>query len=80
MKIQVLGTGHCNKCALLYDRTLEAVKKLDICAEVVKIDDLNEIIAMGIMSTPGLAIDGKVVSSGKILGTDRIIELLKTEE
>ncbi|MEZ4812994.1 MAG: thioredoxin family protein [Caldisericia bacterium] len=79
MKIQVLGTGHCGKCALLYDRTLEAVKKLDIDAEVVKIDDLNEIISMGVMSTPGLAIDGKVVSSGKIIGTDRVVELIKME-
>ncbi len=78
MTIQVLGTGHCSKCATMFNNAKEAVSSLGLSADVVKIDDINQIISMGIMSTPGLAIDGKVLSSGRVLTVERISELLKS--
>lgn len=74
-KIQILGTG-CTKCRKLADNAVEAADKLGIEYELEKVTDINEITAFGIMSTPGLAVDGKVVSAGKLLKPDQIAKLL----
>ncbi len=64
-KIEVLGPG-CYNCHLLEEAAKEAVSMAGIEAEVVKITDYPTIARYGILRTPGLVIDGKVVSSGRI--------------
>jgi small redox-active disulfide protein 2 len=64
-KIEVLGSG-CSNCVKLAENAREAVAMAGVEAEVVKVTDYRQIAAYGVMSTPGLAIDGKVVSTGRI--------------
>jgi small redox-active disulfide protein 2 len=71
MKIEVLGTG-CPKCKLLYENAKKAAEEKNIRAEIVKVEDMNEITAHGVMMTPALVIDGDVKSSGKIPTTEEI--------
>lgn len=71
MKIEILGTG-CPKCKKLYELTKEAVKETGIDAEVVKVEDIQQIMNMGVMMTPAIAVDGQVKSSGKIPKIDDI--------
>jgi len=65
MKLQILGTG-CPKCNLLAERAESASREAGLDAEVVKVTDISEILAFGVMSTPALAVDGKVLFSGKV--------------
>ena len=74
-KIQILGTG-CPKCRQLAENARSAVQELNIDAEIEKVTDLNEITKFGIMITPGLAIDGQVQSSCKVLSVAEIKALL----
>jgi small redox-active disulfide protein 2 len=74
--IQVIGTG-CPKCKLLAEHAETAVKELGIDARVEKVTEIDKIIAMGVMATPALAVDGVVKSSGRVLSTKDIQELLK---
>lgn len=67
MKIQVLGTG-CQKCKTLAEVTEQAVNELGIAAEISKVTDLRQIMAMGVMMTPALAVDGVVKVSGRVPG------------
>ena len=69
--IQILGTG-CPKCRKLSENAEAAAKTLGIDYELVKVTDINEIARMGALMTPGLAIDGELKSSGKVLSPDEI--------
>jgi len=75
MKIEVLGTG-CAKCKTLYESVKTAVREKGIEAEVVKVEDMPSIMKYGVMSTPALVIDGKVVFSGKTASAAEILKYL----
>ena len=75
MKIEVLGTG-CSKCIQLEAVVKEAVAKSGRFAQIEKVEDITKIMEYQVMSTPGLVIDGQVVSTGKVLSVDEIIELM----
>ncbi len=75
MKIEILGVG-CPKCKQLTANAEEALKELNICAEVSKITDIAKITEYGVMMTPALAIDGIIVSAGKVLTKDEIKTIL----
>ena len=76
MIIKILGTG-CKKCVTLTENTRAALANLDCEAEILKVTDITEIAAMGVMSTPALAIDDQVVSMGKVLSPAEVEVLLK---
>ncbi|MDD3344875.1 MAG: thioredoxin family protein [Candidatus Omnitrophica bacterium] len=75
MKIEILGLG-CPKCKQLTANAEAAVKELNIQAEIGKITDIDKITEYGVMMTPGLVIDGKVVSFGKVLNKNEIKAIL----
>ncbi|MFA5516136.1 MAG: thioredoxin family protein [Desulfuromonadales bacterium] len=74
-KIQILGTG-CAKCQKLTENAKTAAEGLGIAYEMEKITNLNDIMAFGVMITPGLAVDGQVVSTGKLLSPEEIKKLI----
>lgn len=76
MKIKILGSG-CSKCKTLAENTQAALTSLGLEAEIIKVTDFAEIAAHGVMSTPALAIDDKVVSVGKVLLSSEIEALLQ---
>jgi small redox-active disulfide protein 2 len=79
MEIKVLGPG-CANCFKMEDLAKTAVKELGIEATVVKITDIGEIAMNGILSTPGLIVNGKLKHSGKPLPTlEKVKELIKGE-
>lgn len=71
MNIKVIGTG-CDKCDKLYENVMHAVDEIGIEAEVEKVEDLVEIVKLGVMTSPALIIDGKMVSDGKVLKKDEV--------
>jgi small redox-active disulfide protein 2 len=75
MKIEIFGTG-CPKCKKLFQNAEEAVKDLNINAEIVKVEGIQEIINAGLMMTPALAVDGEVKATGKVLSIDEIKRIL----
>lgn len=75
-KIQILGTG-CPKCNELAANAKEAAQVLGEDVTLEKVTSINEIMKFGCMTTPGLAIDGRVVSQGKVLNPDQIMKLLR---
>lgn len=75
MKIKVLGPG-CKNCENLADNTKAALKALGLEAEIEKVTDFGEIARYGVLSTPGLVVDEKLVSSGKVLKPKDIAKLL----
>ena len=75
MKIEILGMG-CPKCKQLASNAETAVKELNINVDISKVTDINKITEYGVMMTPALAVDGKVVSSGKLLSKDDIKKII----
>ena len=75
MKIEILGVG-CPKCKQLTSNAEQAVKELNIQAEISKVTDIDKITEYGVMMTPALAVDGTVVSAGKVLSKDEIKKLI----
>lgn len=77
MEIKVLGTGCCSACGELYGLMQKKVKELGIEATVTKSDDIMEIMSAGVMSTPAVLIDGKVVHAGGLPKESDIEKWLK---
>jgi small redox-active disulfide protein 2 len=76
MNIKVLGAG-CSKCVNLEKKVQEIVKTHDIEAEIEKVSDIQQIMKYGIMMTPGLVINEKVVSSGFVPKENQILQWLE---
>ncbi|HZW49683.1 MAG TPA: thioredoxin family protein [Bacillota bacterium] len=76
MIIKILGPG-CKNCVALTENTKAALSELGIGAEIKKVTDFSEIARYGVMSTPGLVIDEKVVSFGKVLKSKDIVKILE---
>ncbi len=75
MEVKVLGTG-CSKCIALEKKVREIIDKHSIDAVVEKITDLKQIMSYGVLMTPGLVINKKVVSFGSIPKEDQILKWL----
>ena len=75
MKIEVLGTG-CSKCVTLENVVKQAIAKSGKFVQLEKVDDIMKIMEYQVVSTPGLVIDGKVVSTGKVLSVDEVLSLI----
>jgi small redox-active disulfide protein 2 len=75
IKIEVVGTG-CAKCKRLLANAQQAVKDLKITADVIKVDDIDEIVNRGIMLTPALFINGNVRAEGRIPDVNEIKTML----
>lgn len=78
MEIKVLGSG-CASCKKLLAFTKDAVSELDISADVIYVTDMMEIVKLGVMSTPGLMINGKVKSMGRVPKTKEIKKMIEDE-
>jgi small redox-active disulfide protein 2 len=76
MKIEILGTS-CPKCRTTEKIVRKAVEELGIKAEIVKIEDLQQIIDKGVMMTPAVFIDGEVKIVGRIPSPDEIKKILQ---
>ncbi len=76
MNVQILGMG-CPKCNSLESNAAQAVSELGLDAEIVKIADMQEIMKMGVMMTPALAVDDVVKAKGKLLTVEEIKTILK---
>lgn len=74
--VKVLGPG-CSKCNELEANTKAALEQLGMETEIGHVTDFTQIAAYGVMSTPALVIDGKVVAYGKVLKTDEVLTILK---
>ena len=70
-KIEILGTG-CPKCKQLAANAEQAAKELGIEYKLEKVTDINDIMKFGIMMTPGIAVDGQVKASGKVVSAEQI--------
>ena len=78
MKIQILGTG-CARCEQLTANAEQAVQGLGLRAEMEKVTEIEEILKFQILMTPGLAINGKVKSAGRVPAPEEIREMLLEE-
>lgn len=76
MKIEIFGTG-CAKCKRLEKHVQKAVKELKVKADIKKVEDITEIMNRGVMMTPALVIDGKIVFSGKTSDIDEIKQIIR---
>ena len=75
LKIQVLGPG-CANCERLEKLAREAVAELGVEAEVEKVTDMRQIMARGVMATPGLAVNDKLVSTGRVPSGSEVTSLI----
>ena len=75
MEVKILGLG-CPKCKTLEALTREVVEKNGLKATVTKVDDIVEIMNYGVMTTPALVIDGRVVLKGRVPSADELKKLL----
>ena len=74
--VKVLGSG-CAKCNALEAATKTALEQLGMDTTIEHVTDFAKIASYGVMSTPALVVDGKVVSYGKVLKTEEVVAILK---
>jgi small redox-active disulfide protein 2 len=79
MEIIILGTG-CAKCKNLEAATKQAVAEMGIEATISKEEDIVKIMQYGVMTTPGLVINGKVVSQGRLLTNPQLKEIIEKNQ
>jgi small redox-active disulfide protein 2 len=75
MQILVIGPG-CSRCKTLAQLTEQAVKELGVSAEINKVTDLKQIMALGVMMTPALAVNGNLKLAGRVPTLEEIKKLL----
>jgi len=75
MKIEILGSG-CAKCNKTKEMAEKAVKEMGVEAEIVKVEDFDKILGYGVMITPALVIDEKVVVKGRVPSADELKKIL----
>lgn len=75
MNIKILGTG-CTRCKALEQSVINSLAELDLAADVSKVEDIVKIMEYGIMRTPALVIDEKVVMSGRVPTVSEIKEII----
>ena len=75
MKLKIYGSG-CTKCNLLTEHAETAAQELGISYELEKVTDINDIIDAGVMRTPALAVDDKLVVMGQVPSTEKIKKYL----
>jgi len=76
VKIEVLGTG-CPRCKEVEKRVMDVLAETGIAADIEKVTDIRKFAQMGILSTPGLVINGKVKAQGKIPSKDEVKKWLE---
>ncbi|HMT34437.1 MAG: TM0996/MTH895 family glutaredoxin-like protein [Bacteroidetes bacterium] len=74
-QIKILGTG-CSKCKTTYQNVLEALKQLDMQADVIKVEDIEEIMKYNVLSTPVLMINEEMKIKGRVADVNEIKQLL----
>lgn len=79
MEIKVLGPG-CKNCKNLLNATQEAVKELGSDAHIIYVTEMSDIVATGIMRTPGLIINGKIKSMGRVPAVKEIKQMILDEQ
>ncbi len=77
MNILVIGPG-CAKCKTLAQFTEQAVRELGVTAEINKVTDLRQIMALGVMMTPALAVNGNIKVVGKVPSIPEIKTILQS--
>ncbi len=75
MEIKILGTG-CSKCRALEKSITETVKQMQIDAEVTKVEDIVEIMKYGVMTTPALVVNNKILLAGRVPSVNELKKLL----
>ena len=75
MEIKVIGTG-CEKCNRLYQNVQQAVNELGITANIEKVEELMDIVRLGVMLTPALMVDGKIVITGRVPDVKGLLSIL----
>ncbi len=78
MEIKVIGSG-CTACKKLLGMAQDAVKQLNADAEVIYVTDMAEIMKTGVMSTPGLMVNGKIKSTGRVPSPKEVVKLIQEE-
>ena len=76
MLIQILGTGCCAKCTKLAEHAEAAAKNLGVDYTLEKVNDINKIVAMGVMSTPALVVDGQLKCAGNVPSVEQLEKML----
>lgn len=76
MNIKILGSG-CKNCEVTLKHVNEALAESQMTAEVVKVTEFKDIMKYGVMKTPAIVIDEKVVVAGRVASKDEIMKLLK---
>ena len=76
MKVEVLGTG-CANCRRTVDLVEDTARAQGVAIDLVKVEDLQKIMAYGVMSTPALVVDEKVALAGRVPSLDEVVTILQ---